>query len=164
MVLEDTALASVAVVRADYEAKKIYIYVKGKQKKDYFAAILYFFREIINSFEKIKAIEQVPMPDDPDVICSYKHLLTLSEKGIEAFIPDGSEKLYRVKELLGMVQFEKKGDEEILEVLRRIEDKITDEASFVEEANKIIDLRPNLFGFGLNLNQLAQKFFDRKKK
>ena len=96
VVLEDKQYESTAVIRADNEARKIYIYVDGIQKKDYFATILYFFREINNSFEKLKVTEQVPMPREPDVISSYKHLVTLAAKGVNEYIPDGSENVYSV--------------------------------------------------------------------
>ena len=52
---------STAVIRADNEAKRISIYVNGEQRRDYFAVILQKFREINNSFEKLKAIEKIPL-------------------------------------------------------------------------------------------------------
>ena len=40
VVLEDKNFSSSAVVRADNEAKRISIYVKGEQRRDYFAVLL----------------------------------------------------------------------------------------------------------------------------
>jgi len=62
------------VVRADNEANRIDIYVNGQQRKDYLAVILLFFREINDSFEKLKVSERVPMPDNPELTASYKTL------------------------------------------------------------------------------------------
>ena len=160
VVLEDREFESIAAIRADIDTKKIYIYVSGTQRKDYFATILYFFREINSSFERLKVIELVPMPDEPEVTSSYKHLVTLASKKIREFIPDGSESVYSVTDLLGIIQLGP--EEEILEILRRIENNILDETSFIREANKIIDLKPNFFGLGINLNQLAKKFLKLK--
>jgi internalin A len=56
VVLEDEAFLSTAVIKADERDKKIYIYVAGEQKRDYFSAILFTFRGINKSFEKLKAI------------------------------------------------------------------------------------------------------------
>ena len=91
------------MVRADNEAKRISIYVNGEQRRDYFAVILQKFREINNSFEKLKATEKIPLPDKPEVTVSYKHLIKLEMRGIEMYMPDGSDNEYRVSELLGTV-------------------------------------------------------------
>jgi hypothetical protein len=52
VVLEDKAFHSTAVIKADEEYKKIYIYVDGEQKRDYFSVIRKTFRDINASFEK----------------------------------------------------------------------------------------------------------------
>jgi internalin A len=77
VVLEDKGFNSTAVVRADNEAKRISICVNGRQKRDYFAVILQRFREINNSIEKLKAIEKIPLPDEPEVTVGYEHLIKL---------------------------------------------------------------------------------------
>ncbi|UCH98245.1 MAG: leucine-rich repeat domain-containing protein [Candidatus Aminicenantes bacterium] len=102
-VLENKSFNSTAVVKSDNEEKRIHIYVQGEQKRDYFSAILHTFREINSSFEKLEAIEKVPMPDEPGITVSYKHLIRLEQKGREYYEPDGSEKEYNVKQLLGTV-------------------------------------------------------------
>ena len=103
VVLEDVTFNSKAVVKADEADKKIYIFVNGKQKRDYFSVILYKFREINNSFKKMKATEKVPLPDKPEITVSYEHLIRLERKGVKMYFPDGSENEYDVKELLGTV-------------------------------------------------------------
>ncbi len=114
VVLEDATFNSTAVVKADENDKKIYIFVNGNQKKDYFSVILYNFRKINKDFEKMKAIEQVLLPDEPEITVSYKHLIRLERKGEKTYFPDGSENEYNVKELLGTVYVENKNEEEIL--------------------------------------------------
>ena len=84
VVLEDKALNYAAVVRADNDARRLSLYVNGAQRRDYFSVILKRFREINNSFEKLKAIEKIPLPDDPQVTVSYDHLIKLELKGREA--------------------------------------------------------------------------------
>ncbi len=103
VILENKSFSSTAVVKSDNEEKRIYIYVQGEQKRDYFAAILHTFRTINDSFEKLEAVEKVPMPDEPHITASYDHLLLLERRGIDQFIPDGSEREYNVKQLLGAI-------------------------------------------------------------
>jgi small GTP-binding protein len=120
MVLEDIDFESTAVIRADNDAKRIYIYVNGVQKRDYFAAILATLRRINRSFEKLKTTELIPMPDDPDIIVSYKHLIRLEKEGIEFYLPGDTEKKYRVKDLLGSIGGEIEEDE-TLQMLKQIQ-------------------------------------------
>ncbi len=124
VVLEDENFNSSAVVRADNEAKRISIYVNGEQKRDYFAVILQKFREINNSFEKLKATEKIPLPDKPEVTVSYKHLIKLELKGIEMYMPDGSDYEYRVSELLGTV-INRNSERALLEEILRITEIMT---------------------------------------
>ena len=164
-VLENKAFQTTAVIRADNEAHRIDIYVNGNQPKDYLIVILLFFREINDSFEKLKVSELVPMPDEPNITASYKTLVNYAQKGLKDYIPDGSDEIYRVSDLLGLVQLDEKGDDqEILEILRRIEDTVVDKESFVKTASKIIDLKPNVMGIGVNLNELFEKLYDSFKK
>ena len=155
VVLEDPTFNSTAVVKADETDKKIYIFVNGNQKKDYFSVILYNFRKINKEFEKMKAIERVPLPNEPEITVSYEHLIILEQKGIETFIPDGSENECNVKNLLGTVYVENKNEEEILQLLKKLVDKFDTEESLLEKANNIIMLQPSAFGFGMNINELV---------
>jgi small GTP-binding protein len=120
VVLEDKGFKSNAVIKADNEAKRISIYVDGDQKRDYFAVILQKFREINNSFEKLKATEKIPLPDEPEVTVGYEHLIKLELRGIETYMPDGSDNEYKVSELLGTV-INGNGLMEILEILQKTE-------------------------------------------
>jgi len=113
VVLEDPTSNSIAVVKADENDKKIYIFVDGEQKRDYFYVIRHKFREINNRFEKMEATERVPLPDEPEITVSYKHLITLEKKCIKRFIPEGSEKEYNVKDLLGIIYVENADSKEM---------------------------------------------------
>jgi internalin A len=162
VVLEDQAFHSTAVIKADERDEKIYIYVNGEQKRDYFAVILFTFREINRSFEKLKAIEKVPMPGEPEITVSYEHLIRLEKMGIDEYIPDGSEKKYNVKDLLGTIYVEKRNEEEILEILRKLRDVSDTEESLLKKANDIFILQPNFMGLGINLNKLIKIVLSKK--
>ncbi|KAF5421986.1 MAG: hypothetical protein C5S45_02955, partial [Candidatus Methanocomedens sp.] len=163
VVLEDPTFNSTAVVKADENDKKIYIFVNGNQKKDYFSVILYNFRKINKDFEKMKAIERVPLPDEPEITVSYEHLIRLERKGEKTYFPDGSENEYNVKELLGTVYVENKNEEEILQLLKKLVDKFDTEESLLEKANSIAILQPSIGGFGININELVRRALERKK-
>lgn len=186
VVLEDKNFNSSAVIRADNEAKRISIYVKGEQRRDYFAVILQRFREINNSFEKLKAIEKIPLPDKPDVTVSYKHLIKLEMKGTEMYMPDGSDYEYRVSDLLGTVinrsservlleeilritEINRSREKEILEILRTLQEIETEsdtEETLLEKLNNIISINPELpvIGASLNVNEIIRLYIKWRKK
>ncbi len=162
VILEDPSFHSTALIKSDNDANKIYIYVNGKQKRDYFSVILSNFREINQSFEKIKSIEKVRMPSEPEITVSYKHLIRLEIKGIEKYIPDGSENEYNVKDLLGTIYVEKKNEEEILQILKEIRNEFDNDETFIRKANDIVLLQPNYMGVGIDLKQLIKKVLGKK--
>ncbi len=126
VVLRSETFQSTAVVRCDYEARRIDIRVAGPRKQDYFAAVLYFLREINDGFEKLGFVERVPLPDNPGAAVSYENLLRQEQAGIRDFLPDGGTRICDVKDLLGIVQNEETTDAQILEVLKEILDKVED--------------------------------------
>ncbi|MGB9940660.1 COR domain-containing protein [Methanosarcina sp.] len=183
VVLGDENLNSSAVVRADNEAKKISIYVNGKQRRDYFAVILKKFREINKSFEKLKATEKIPLSDKPEVTVSYKHLIKLELKGVEEYMPDGSDYEYRVSDLLGTVinrtreralleeilritEANGSNEKEILNILmalQEMENEFDTEDTLLEKINSVITLNPNWNGLGINFNEIVRLYLKHKK-
>jgi len=181
VVLEDENFNSSAVVRADNEAKRISISVKGEQRRDYFAVILQKFRKINNSFEKLKATEKIPLPDKPEVTVSYKHLIKLELRGIEEYMPEGSDKDYVVSDLLGTVinrSSERALLEEILQItgmnisngremlriIQAIETKSNTEDTLLEQINNAFSLNPTIFGVGVNVNEIARMLLKWRKR
>jgi internalin A len=165
VVLADETFQATAVVICDDEAKTIFIYVQGTQKRDYFAIILKNLRDIHRTFEKLDEVEKVPMPDATHVTTSYEHLLTLENMGIKEFVPDGSKKKYNVKELLGTVYTEKNTEAEILQILKKLQDKFDTEETLLKKADDFFMLQPNIMGIGVNVNklpQLVKKLFKKK--
>lgn len=130
LVMEDKDFGSTAFAIADHQAKKISLYISGDLKRDYFAVILSALREINGSFEKLSVDERVPMPDQPDVSVSYEHLLRLEKMGEDKYVPEGSEKSYEVKKLLGSIQLGSKTDDEMLYILQKIYKQTGDKKSF----------------------------------
>ena len=164
-VLEDATLESKAVVRSDQLARKIYINVAGKQKRDYLTVIRASFAEINSSFEKLSFSERLPMPDDPDVSISYKHLLMLEGQGENRYFPDGANHPYNVQELLGTIRIEAKyGEQELMRILQSIINETDSQERIIEKANSVVMMQPNFMGMGVNLNALAEKVLKWKTK
>ena len=181
--LEDEKFNSSAVVRADIEAKRISIYVNGNQRRDYFAVILQRFQEINNSFEKLKAIEKIPLPDNPEISVSYDHLIKLESKGIETYMPDGSDNEYNVSDLLGTVnkrgerlllekiyrntEMSKSREKEILEILlnlQKIDNGYDDEDTLIEKISSVVSVNLPLPGVELDLGKIVKLYLGWKRQ
>ena len=107
VVLEDQDLRATAIVKADYEAKTILIWVNGERKREYFAILRKTLREIHQSFEKLNVTELVPLPDHPEITVEYQELIGLERMG-ESHITIGKlGKKYRVKDLLDGIELAK---------------------------------------------------------
>jgi len=163
VVLEDPVFKCAAVVEADERDKRIYVNVLGQRKRDYFAVIRHALFSINSSFEKIQAIEKVSMPDQPSITVSYKHLVRLEELGEKTYIPDGSDKCYDVKGLLGTIQVDSRTEEEALDILNKLKSDSDTVDTLLKKANDIILLQPNFFGFGIDVNKLLSKLFHKKQ-
>jgi small GTP-binding protein len=162
VILEDKKFQSTAVIKADYEAKRMYIYVNGRQKRDYFAAVLVTLRRINQSFKKMEITELVPMPDDPKITVDYDHLIRLEEEGIEFYLPGKTKKKYKVKDLLGTIAADIAAEEEILQLLREIKSDSDTFESLLIKASDTIMLQPNFMGIGIDLKKLIQKIVPRR--
>ncbi|MDP8207557.1 MAG: COR domain-containing protein [Candidatus Electryonea clarkiae] len=134
VVLEDKDFKSQAVIKADEVEKRIFIYVSGDQKRDYFAVILSTFRKINGSFEKLNAVEKICLPDQQNIPVSYQHLVTQEGMGVKEFVPEGAGKLYNVQELLGTISIIDRTEEEMLQILRKLKDKFNTEDSLLNIA------------------------------
>jgi len=182
VVLENKQFNSCAVIKSDNEAKRIYINVNGSQRRDYFSSILFNLREINNSFEKLKAVEKIPLPDEPEIAVSYEHLVNLEEMCIDLFVPEGSKNKYRVSDLLGTVNNLSKQEElleeilnilkknnedekleEIFKFLKKIADESDNEETLSRKLNKVVMLKPSVAGCGIDFNEAINLFFKRKR-
>lgn len=145
IILENKAFQAVAVVRADNASKRIDIAVTGTLRKVYLALIRLSFQEINESFERLRVTERVPMPDNPQCSASYATLLTCLEKGFDQYIPEGSEKVYQVSELLKSIQPDDGDVEQVVPNLEDIKNRLAAANVFAEERNKLAALRPDFF-------------------
>lgn len=102
------------------------------------------------------------MPDDSTVTADYQTLLDNVKDGIERYRPDGAKRAYNVHELLGLV--EPSQEDEQVELLRMIKAQMDKKDSDAEVVNSLFELKPNIAGVGVNLNELFARVLGREKK
>ena len=146
VVLKDKASNTEAVVKADHEARSIYLWTHGPRRKEFLTFLWFSLRAINDSFERLRISERIPMPDDPTVTADYQTLLDNVKDGIERYRPDGAKRAYNVHELLGLV--EPSGKDEQMELLRMIKAQLDEKDS----------------GVGVNLNELFARVLGREKQ
>ena len=107
VVLNDKKYNSTAVIKADENDRKIYIYVDGDQKRDYFSIIRKTFNDINDSFEKLDARELVPLPENNKITIEYEELIGYElERKKDIFIGK-LRKSYSVRQLLDGIEDER---------------------------------------------------------
>jgi small GTP-binding protein len=154
VVLANPMLEATAVIKADNEARRIHIAVTGKERKVFLALIWLTLREINSGFEGLKVSERVPMPDNPANSVPYKTLITYREKGLPSYIPEDSEEVYSVQELLDSVHLDNADDGEKMRSLMVREKKEGKLRRAAKAMNRYFELKPNAIGVGFNFNAL----------
>jgi len=161
VVLANPLLEASAVVRADNETRRIHIAVTGKERKVYLALIWLTFRELHTGFAGLKVSERIPMPDNPAITVDYDTLLEYLEQGLEKIIPEGTKKVYSVKELLAGVHFDDQSEGERMLALAKTESK-SGLRWLGEKLNRYFEVEnPKIFGITIKHQAL---FEDMLKK
>ena len=106
VVLEDKVSGNKALVKADKEDKKIFIWVSGREqtRRIFLGVIRSNFDHIHETIPGIEPEEKVPLPDHLEIVVDYKHLLNLEALGEESLIPEGIRERVNVKKLLNGVE------------------------------------------------------------
>ncbi|WKZ40510.1 MAG: COR domain-containing protein [Anaerolineales bacterium] len=101
-----------ALVKADTEDRKIYIWVNGAEntRRDFLSVIRAEFDAIHKTIIKIEAVQKVPHPEYHELVLDYKELIDFERDGIAEFprSVDGKTVMVNVRQLLNGVRV---GDE-----------------------------------------------------
>jgi internalin A len=100
-----------AVVRADSRERRVDIHITGNKahRRGLLAIIREKFGEQHRELKGLVVDERVPIPSEPSVTVSYKHLLVLEEEEEQLYRPEGSRQKVSVVELLdGVESFERR--------------------------------------------------------
>ncbi len=94
------------LVKSDREDGKIFIAISGPHstRRELLAMIRSQFAAIHQTIKGIVAEEKVPLPNRPDIVVDYEHLLTLEELGETSFIPSGLKEPISVRQLLDGIE------------------------------------------------------------
>jgi internalin A len=95
-----------AVVRADARERRVDIHIIGPERQRHYllAVIREKFDEQHRDLKGLTVDERVPVPGEPGVSISYRHLLELEEDGEEEYRPEGMRKDVVVADLLNGVE------------------------------------------------------------
>lgn len=98
-----------ALVKADTEDKKIYIWVNGEEstRRDFLSAIRMEFDAIHRTIAKIEATEKIPIPNVPEATpVDYEFLLRLEKDGRESLPVQAGSQIVDliVKEVLSRIE------------------------------------------------------------
>ncbi|MCI5197664.1 MAG: hypothetical protein D3919_15875 [Candidatus Electrothrix sp. AW5] len=115
-------------------------------------------------FKGLKVSERVPMPDDPKRSVPYKTLLTYREKGLQQYIPDDSEQVYSVQELLGAVHPDNEQEGERMRVAVQADKREGRLRRAVKALNKYGEWKPNVMGVGFNFNAWFDELLNKEGK
>ncbi len=104
VVLRDKRLGVRAVVKADMREKRIYIWVSGELKRDYFAVVRKTFNDIHDDFEKLTVVEWMPLPGVKDFAVEYEELIGCELEGREEIFFGKLRSSYSVSKLLNGIE------------------------------------------------------------
>ncbi len=99
---------NLALIKADTEDKKIYIWINGTEntRRDFLSAIRAQFESIHKTITNLDVREKVAVPGYPNIVVDFEHLLTLEQRGMNEFLPEGMKELISVGQLLNGVAHE----------------------------------------------------------
>ncbi len=159
---KDKDSGSQAAIKADYEKRRINIWVNGQRRKEYLHFLWYSLREINASFEKLSVSERVPMPDDPQRTADYETLLNFAKADTDVYFPEGSKKKYSVKELLGLVQ--PRGEDELRKSIQKIQEQFDTKESVWDIITSIVEVKLLPPFIDINLNELFKKIIATQRR
>lgn len=163
VVLQSRSVEARAIIKVDEAERRIALSTYGNARREYLGVVLHELRDLNGSFERLRAVERVPMPDRPDVTMTYAHLLRLEAKGVRTYIPDGTDKEYDVHALLGYLKPPRKTEDEMIDLLRRLVEKGDTPETLAEKANRALILQPTVLGLGVNVNELIRQVLSARE-
>jgi hypothetical protein len=95
-----------ALVRGEVEAGRIEVAVFGPKggRRSALAVVRSELAAIHGSLKRLEVQQMLPLPDQPEILVDYLHLLELERLGEQNFVPPGAGKRYSVRELLDGIE------------------------------------------------------------
>ena len=152
VLLEDQRSGTQAVVTSNQHTNRIEIWVRGPRRREYLNFLWYSLLEINGSFDNPDVKEGIPLSDKPFIVADYNTLVKYASRGIDSYYPEGSDKEYSVRELLGLVQ--PKDKDELLLLAEKMEMGPAEKKSFTDWLISIVEIKIPLVPATINLTEL----------
>ncbi len=113
-------------------------------------------------------MEQIPLPDNPEVTVSYRHLIRLEQEGEQKCFPEAADRRYDVADLLGTIYIKNEDEDRLLQVLEKLMEKMQDisdnEETILKKMGAVFQLQPGIMGARVDVMNLLEKVLKRKSK
>ncbi len=95
----------------------------------------------------------------------YATIIKFRQEGIKEIPCSLSAEYVSTEKLLdGIERKESDKEEEILQILRKLQEKSDTEETLLRKANEVITVNPSIMGVSININKLIEKLFKKQKK
>lgn len=94
---------NIALIKADVEDRKIFLSVTGSDetRRDFFSKLLFQIESIHKTIPRLVVKTKIPIPNHPNILVDYDHLMRLADMGETTFIPEGLKERVDIWKLLG---------------------------------------------------------------
>jgi len=114
VILKDRLTSSKAFIKFDIQDKRIFIYVKGEHKRDFFEIIRQCFYRINSKFEEIEITEWIPiLPNSSIYRVKFKDLKNYEKANIDEYFNEELGESFSVSNLLNRVEYKEDRDKYI---------------------------------------------------
>jgi GTPase SAR1 family protein len=146
-----------ALVETD--SNSLILQISGPKKREYLAILLFILKDINRSFSHLKVTEKIGLPDNPQLSVNHDYLLKLAANGHSEYLPENSDKSYKISELLGIVA--PASETEVMQMLYKIvrileTQGIEKEKDLFDHIDEVVKVNPQLFGVSVDVNALVR--------
>ena len=94
---------NIAFVKADIEDRIIYIRVSGNEdsRREFLSKLQFQIESIHKTIPRLEVKTKIPIPNHPNILVDYEHLMQLADMGETTFIPEGLNERVDIWQLLG---------------------------------------------------------------
>ncbi|MEO0896296.1 MAG: COR domain-containing protein [Bacteroidota bacterium] len=170
VVLSHPLFDAYAIIKEDFEEKRIKVSLAGKYRRSFFSIINDAIQRLNSEFTNLECDTRIILtgksPATKLVSVSYENLVFQESAGVSQFIPDGLKSFVNVKQVLGYVQSDENEaieiKRELVELQKLIKTMSREEAE--TRLDKYLLLKPSIMGLGVDLNAIIEGLRKRIKK
>lgn len=94
---------NIAVVKSDTEDNKLVLKVSGNEdtRREFFSQLMFQMESIHKTIPSLKVNVKIPIPNHPETLVDFDHLMRLADMGETTYIPEGHKERIDIWEVLG---------------------------------------------------------------